>query len=133
MRVHPVSHVSQLKLCRKPEDTMTTYQKPDPVITAVGQEEYEVEEVLYHRKRRRGRATKVEYLILWKGYPAYEMTQEPEENVNNAQEKIAEYYERIDGNAAPKGGQCSMLDSFTRISLILGQHMMAVWDSRIAR
>ena len=49
-----------------------------------GQEEYEVEEVINHRKRRCGRTTKIEYLILWKGYPEHEMTWEPEENVANA-------------------------------------------------
>ena len=51
----------------------------------------------------------IEYLIFWKGYPAHEMTWEPEENVKNAPEKIAEYYGRIEGNTSPKEGrmQCA--------------------------
>ena len=35
MKVHPVFHVSQLKLYRRPEDSMRRYEKPDPVITAI--------------------------------------------------------------------------------------------------
>ena len=50
MKVYPVFHVSQLELCRKPEDTKRTYQKPDPVIIAIGKKEYEVEEIIRHRK-----------------------------------------------------------------------------------
>ena len=46
-----------------------------------------------------------EYLILWKGYPAHEMTWEPEDNVANALEKIAEYFGRIEGNAVLKVGR----------------------------
>ena len=47
----------------------------------------------------------MEYLIVWKGYPAHEMTWEPEENVANAPEKISDYYRRIEGNASPKEGR----------------------------
>ena len=49
MKVHPVFHVSQLKLYRKPEDAMRRYEKPDPIITNAS-EEYEVEEILHHHK-----------------------------------------------------------------------------------
>ena len=67
MQIHPVFHVSQLKLYRKPMNEARTYQKPDPIITDAGQEEYEVEEIINHRKRRHGRTTKIEYLIYGKG------------------------------------------------------------------
>ena len=39
MRVHPVFHVSQLKLYRKPEDTMRRYSKLGPIATVAGKEE----------------------------------------------------------------------------------------------
>ena len=77
MQIHPIFHVSQLKLYRKPTNKAQTYQKPDPIMTNARQEEYEVEEIINHRKRRRGRATKIEYLILWKGYLGQKMTLEP--------------------------------------------------------
>ena len=98
-------HVSQLKFYRRREDATSTYQRPDPVITAAGEEEYEIEEILNYHKRRHGRATKIEYLILWKGYLAHEMMWELEENVQNAQEKIAEYYSRVEGNTYRKEGR----------------------------
>ena len=90
---------------KRPEDQTKAYQKPDPMMTAVGQEEYEVEEVMNHQKRRRGKKKKIEYLSFWKGYPAHKMAWEPEENVENAQGKVAEYYRRIEGNASPKVGR----------------------------
>ena len=62
-------------------------------------------EIINHRKRRRCRITKIEYLIFCKGYPTHEMTWEPEENVKNAQEKIAEYYRRVEGSASLKEGR----------------------------
>ena len=78
----------------------------DAVITTSGQEDYEVEEIVNHQKRRRDRQTKIEYSIFWTGYPAHEMTCEPEENVVNAQEKIPEYYKRVDkGNTSLKVGR----------------------------
>ena len=99
MKIHPIFHVSQLKLYRQPTNETRTYQRPDPILTTAGEEEYEVEEIINHRTRRRGRQVIREYLILWKGYPAHEMTWEPEDNVANAPEKIAEYFGRVEGNA----------------------------------
>ena len=49
---------------RKPEDADRTYMKPEPIIIASGEPEYEVEEIINHRKRRRGKRTKIEYLIV---------------------------------------------------------------------
>ena len=58
MQIHPVFHVSQLKLYKKPMNEARTYQKPNPIMIDAGQEEYEVEEIIHHRKRCRGRTTK---------------------------------------------------------------------------
>ena len=104
MKVHPVFHISQLKLYRRPSDASRTYEKPETVIVNEGAEEFEVDEIIHHRKRKRGRKTKIEYLIVWKGYPVHESTWEPEENVANAPEKIVEYYRCVEGNTALKEG-----------------------------
>ena len=104
MKIHPVFHVSQLKLYRRPEYQSKWYEKPDPIVTAEGAEEYQADEVVNHGKRCRGRTTKIEYLVFWKGYPTHEMTWEPEENLANVQEKVADYYRRIEGNASLKVG-----------------------------
>ena len=89
---------------RKPESDDWRYSKPRPIITPEGHEEFEVDEIVRHRKRRRGRQTKLEYLVFWKGYPAHEATWEPEENLQNAPEKIEEYYRRVEGNTVSKEG-----------------------------
>ena len=104
MQIHPVFHVSQLKLYRKPESECRKYSKPDPIVTPEGAEEYEVDEIVQHRKRRRGKQTKLEYLVFWKGYPAHEATWEPVENLQNAPEKVEEYYRRVEGNTVLKEG-----------------------------
>ena len=46
-----------------------------------------------------------EYLFFWEGYPAHDATWEPEDNLQNAQEKLEEYYGRIEDNAEFKGGR----------------------------
>ena len=98
-------HVSQLKLYQKPGDTTRRFRKPGPVTTTASEEEFEAEEIINHRKRRRGKKTTIEYLIFWKGYPAHKMIWEPKENVKNAPEKISEYYDRIEGNTSLKEGR----------------------------
>ena len=104
MRIHPVFHISQLKLYRRPADDSRTYEKPGPVIVNE-EEEFEVDEIINHRKRKRGRKfNKTEYLVVWKGYPVYDSTWEPEENLANAPEKISEYYSRVEGNTSHKEG-----------------------------
>ena len=91
-----------------PEAERRRYHFPDPVETAEGNDEYEVDEIVRHRVRRRGKNTsrtrKFEYLVFWTGYPAHEATWEPAENLHNAQEKLKEYYQRIEGNAENKEG-----------------------------
>ena len=104
IQIHLVFHVSELKLYRKPKSKERKYSKPNPSVTPEGTEEYEVEEIVRHRKRRRGRQTKIEYLVFWKGYPTHEATWEPEENVKNAPEKVEEYYRRVEGNMVLKEG-----------------------------
>ena len=58
MKIHLVFHVSQLKLYRKPEDRRRKYSEPEPIVTPEGIKEYEVEEIVNHRKRRRGELQK---------------------------------------------------------------------------
>ena len=99
MKIHLTFHVSQLKLYKKPMNEARTYQNPDPILIDAGEEEDEVEQIINHRMRHRGSHIVREYLILWKGYPAHEMTWEPEDNAANTLEKIAKYFGRVDGNA----------------------------------
>jgi Chromo (CHRromatin Organisation MOdifier) domain len=53
---------------------------PEPVVVN-GQVEYLVETILDSRMVR----NKIQYLVTWKGYPIYESTWEPEENMQGSQ------------------------------------------------
>jgi len=56
-----------------------------------GQEEWEVEKILDSRQRH----GKNKYLIKWKGYTQGDDTWEPEDNLQNAGEKLQEYLQSI--------------------------------------
>jgi Chromo (CHRromatin Organisation MOdifier) domain len=73
---HPVFH-SDLLRPHFPDATGHRIPKaPEPVVVN-GQVEYLVETILDSRMVR----SKTQYLVKWKGYPIYESTWEPEENV----------------------------------------------------
>lgn len=87
MKIHPVFHVSLLEPFV--ESTIPgRILAPPPVIEVDGVEEYEVENILDSRLRRR----RLEYLIDWKGYGASERTWEPSENLTNSTEIIKEFH-----------------------------------------
>ena len=80
MKVHPVFHVSLLK----------GYQGEAPCTPPIlvdGEEEFEVERILNHRKRAR----KWEYLVKWKGYGAHENSWEPESHMEHSEELLKSY------------------------------------------
>ena len=56
--------------------------------------EYEVEDILDHRQRRRGRSLHVEYLVKWRGYDVFEATWEPESNLANCSRMLNAYLQR---------------------------------------
>ena len=56
--------------------------------------EYEVEKILRHRKRR-GRGSGLEYLVLWKGFDVSEATWERAENLANAPVPMKLYWDSV--------------------------------------
>lgn len=91
LRIHPVFHVSKLKLYRS-DDRYEREQVTRPAPELVdGEQEYEVERILDRRERRQGRGIRVEYLVKWLGYPEYESTWERESNLTNAQEMVQQF------------------------------------------
>jgi hypothetical protein len=61
-----------------------------------GAKEWEVEEVL----AQRGTGSRRQYLVKWKGWPLWEATWEKESNLENAQESLDEFREKVAGNDA---------------------------------
>ena len=88
-RIHPVFHVSLLE----PYRTDGRVQPPPPPIEVEGVLEYEVETILQHRYRGT-RNRKASYLVAWKDYGPEHNTWEPEENLKNAPEVLADYWSR---------------------------------------
>ena len=95
--IHPVVHVSKLKLYNNgissfPHRSPPPIRPPPLIIPDTNEIEYEVERIVDKRERRYGRGKRIEYLVLWKGYPDYEKTWEPEHNLKNAQEIIKQFH-----------------------------------------
>ena len=89
-RIHPV--FNEILLTPYHEPSFTSQKRPDPPgpVEVEGHPEYEVEQVLDHRKRGRG----VQYLIKWKGYGHKENTWEPASNLSHAKELLDEFSRR---------------------------------------
>ena len=92
MRIHPVFHVSLLR----PYRSDGRRQPPPPVLTLEGEEEFEVERILDHRKRGR----RMQFLVRWSGYGAEHDAWEPEDNLINCPDRLKEYWEFIGRRAA---------------------------------
>jgi len=93
LRIHPVFHVSRLRKFH--EDPFHRTPPPPPPVQTEQGEEYEVEEILDQREKKTGKKTKIEYLVKWLGYPDFEATWEPMENLQNAQEKLKEFKRKV--------------------------------------
>ena len=86
-KIHPTFHAELLS----PYQTNEWYGKPkaSPQLETIdGQEEFEVDKILDHRKRGK----KTEYLIAWKGYSLAERSWELQNYLTNAQEAIHTYW-----------------------------------------
>ncbi len=89
-RIHPVFHVSLLEAYRSDG----RIQPPPPPLELEGILEYEVESILDHRFRGR-RRPRTSYLIAWRGYGPEHNSWEPERNVVNAPEQVADYWKGL--------------------------------------
>ena len=87
-RIHPVFHISQLKpYIPSPEEFPARVLPPPPPVLVDDQPEFIVERILDRRVIGRGR---VQYKVLWKGYPAYDATWEPASSLSDTA-ALAEY------------------------------------------
>jgi hypothetical protein len=87
-KIHPVFHVSLLEKVNK--DNFNRKPEPVPAIVIDEHEEWEVEEILDFKLRRK----KPWYLVKWKGYGEEEQTWEPLSHLDNAKEAVNKYHEK---------------------------------------
>lgn len=86
--LHPVFHESRLTPYIEPPPHRQEERPPPEIIGNAP--EYEVEEVL--GKRRVGRGW--QFLVKWKGYPNADNTWEPQRNLENAKDAVADFKNR---------------------------------------
>ena len=102
MKIHPVFHISKLKVLKLRDsssvpslsvDSQPDVSRPPPeLINEDGEEEWEVERIVNRRTvKQKNNRHRTEYLVSWKGYPEWEMTWEPASRLRRASEAVAAY------------------------------------------
>ncbi|CAI7881651.1 unnamed protein product [Closterium sp. NIES-53] len=95
LQIHNVFHVSLLN-----KYVAEGKYLPPPTIVLGWELFYEVERVLTHHNRQRGRKTVREFLIQWKGYGPEHNSWEPEEHLTEA--AVQAYMEDLALRAGPQ-------------------------------
>jgi hypothetical protein len=112
LKVHPTFHISQLKkfITDPSFNRDPVYNGPPP--QQICDDEvpiYEVDKIL----DKRGVGNKVQYLVLWKGYPEWEATWEPLSNLDGSSKAIAAF-EQSRGTLSKRGrGRPAHINSIT--------------------
>ena len=88
-RIHDVFHATLLRPYRKNEVYGEIFSEPPPELED-GEEVYEVETILNHRKRGRG----YQYFIKWRGYPISDASWEPEHTFSDDGDILTRYKQR---------------------------------------
>jgi hypothetical protein len=94
-RIHDVFHVSLLKHYQQPQGKQ--YMEPQPLTWLEGDPVYEVERILLHRDRRKGRSKQTirEFLVKWMGFGCEHNTWEPQENLTGCAEALQDYWKLV--------------------------------------
>src|SRR5215212_10026170 len=89
LKIHPVFHVSLLKPYASPEAVLDQEVKQllPPAVLVDDHEEFEIEQILACRSHWR----QIEYLVKWVGYLEYDASWEPESNLDNTKDAIADF------------------------------------------
>jgi len=85
-QIHPVFHTSLLSPYQETETHRPNFPQPPPDLIK-GEEEYEVEAIIAHRKRGKGHR----YLVKWTGYPSSENSWQSSDDLKGAPEILEEY------------------------------------------
>lgn len=90
-KIHDVFHVSKLEPYRRDGSV----QPPPPAELLLGEEEYEVDSIVNHRRVNSRGKPKYEYLVRWTGHTSENDTWEPQENLTNAPEVLKRYWDTV--------------------------------------
>ena len=85
-RIHDVFHAGLLRLYKENEVYGKNFTEPPPNL-AEGEEVYEVETILNHRKRGRG----YQYFVKWRRYPISDASWESEHSFSNDGDTLTQY------------------------------------------
>ena len=85
-KIHNVFHAILLRPYIENEIHGNNYPRPPPELLD-GEEVYEVESIMKHRRKGRG----YEYLVKWKGYDTNEATWEPSSQYSNDGDMLEQY------------------------------------------
>ena len=85
-KIHNVFHAALLRQYNETEVYGANYPRP-PLELVEGEEVYEVENILKHRRRGRG----YQYYVKWKGYPMEEASWEPEHVFSEDGDMLTQY------------------------------------------
>ena len=85
-RIHNVFHAALLRRYKENETYGEIFPEPPPELLE-GEEVYEVENILNHRKRGQG----YQYYVKWKGYPISDASWEPEHAFSQDGDTLAQY------------------------------------------
>ena len=88
-RIHNVFHAALLKPYKENDTYGKNFTKPPPELLN-GEEVYDVETILNHRKRGRG----YQYYVKWQGYPISDASWEPEHAFSNDGDILTQYKQR---------------------------------------
>jgi hypothetical protein len=88
-RIHNVFHATLLKQYKENDIYGANYNQPPPELLE-GEEVYEIETILNHRKRGRG----YQYYIKWRGYPISDASWEPEHVFSDDGDTLTRYKQR---------------------------------------
>jgi Chromo (CHRromatin Organisation MOdifier) domain len=95
-----VFHASMLKPCHGDANTERATLPPLPVVTQDGEEEFEVESIISHRRQR----GKSQYLVKWIGWPLSESTWEDEKQLTHCDSALKHFYEEAGRRSSVKRG-----------------------------
>jgi hypothetical protein len=88
-KAHDVFHASMLKPYHGDANTERATLPPLPVIMQDGEEEFEVESIISHRRQR----GKSQYLVKWLGWPLSESTWDDENKLTHCDSALKHFHE----------------------------------------